>query len=63
MSSCTRIEVTGNIIVHHPISEDVASPGVWVEGVYYCACNGCGFCKGREAGCTCDVDWEKVYGR
>jgi hypothetical protein len=63
MSTCTRIEITGNLIVHHPIPESVAMPGVIVNNVYYCSCNGCGFCKGREAECTCDIDWERLYHR
>lgn len=26
-----------------------------------CDCEGCGFCNGKQRGCTCHVDWEKVY--
>jgi len=37
MSTCTRIEITGNLIVHHPIPESVAMPGVIVNNVYYCS--------------------------
>jgi hypothetical protein len=49
----TRIEYTGNIQVHHPAKQ-------WV--FYRCSCNGCWACKGYEANCTCDVDWDEVYG-
>lgn len=23
-----------------------------------CTCDGCGACKGRQVGCTCDIDWD-----
>lgn len=28
-----------------------------------CSCDGCTGCVGREIGCTCDVDWDEIYGR
>lgn len=27
-----------------------------------CTCTGCWSCTGHVAGCTCDIDWDKVYG-
>jgi len=27
-----------------------------------CTCEGCWACKGAEVGCTCDIDWDKLYG-
>lgn len=27
-----------------------------------CTCKGCWACKGAEVGCTCDIDWDKLYG-
>lgn len=27
-----------------------------------CGCDGCWACAGHVLGCTCDVDWDKVYG-
>lgn len=30
---------------------------------YTCECDGCSECSGHVKDCTCDVDWEKVYGR
>ena len=26
-----------------------------------CTCEGCWECKGAVVGCTCDIDWEKLY--
>jgi hypothetical protein len=28
---------------------------------YRCSCDGCWTCAGRVDGCTCDVDWERLY--
>lgn len=28
-----------------------------------CTCTGCWACPGNVLGCTCDIDWECVYGR
>lgn len=28
---------------------------------YRCSCDGCWACSGREDGCTCDVDWDRLY--
>ncbi len=25
-----------------------------------CTCDGCWACKGREIGCTCDIDWDAL---
>jgi hypothetical protein len=27
-----------------------------------CTCAGCWDCKGAAVGCTCDIDWGKMYG-
>lgn len=51
------IELTGNLIVHHTVKE--TSPA---DLAYTCDCSGCWACKGQEVDCTCDVDWDKVYG-
>jgi len=68
----TTIEWFGSLQVHQPVKEvkpepliqkgDPASPGTWDGLTYTCACNGCWACSGTVAGCTCDVDWSKVYG-
>jgi len=50
----TRVEITGNIVVHHPVKEHI---------YYRCGCNGCWACVGYSPNCTCDVDWDEVYGR
>lgn len=26
-----------------------------------CTCDGCWACAGHVVGCTCDVDWERLY--
>lgn len=32
------------------------------HGHYRCACPGCWDCSGRELDCTCDIDWDRLYG-
>lgn len=39
-----------------------------IEGVPHgpdepCTCDGCRHCWGHQDGCTCDIDWEKVFRR
>lgn len=26
-----------------------------------CTCTDCWACEGNEPGCTCDIDWERLY--
>lgn len=57
-------EANPDCMVHFPKPEP--KPWGWTSpdptATYSCSCTGCWACAGNTQGCTCDVDWDKVYG-